>query len=614
MPQFIVPIIVSICVSIVSGIISYLMRPSTPDSTAEKQNALVQVSSYGQNIPLVYGKMRIPGNIIWAPAITTTKHTEQSEGGKGGGGGSITYYTYSDTFAVMIAANSVEVKKVWANDEMIRNVSGDGWRTGDATKSYSANGNFAFYDVCPYFFIQDKGITWVASAYKKLWSYVGSYVKQPSEIGISTGGNASNTLKNTIKHWLPNAHKNRYVKIYAGTGVGQTKRITSNSSSQLVIDGTWATIPDNTSKYWIFKYSHKEENPDPENPINQSPWYLFPGQYSVNPDAAYAGAGGTYVCHNLSWDEQPVTITIKWSQRFWYVDSKHHLLWYNGSWTQERSPYVYNLSNGVSADVPAYRGRAYGVFVDMQLKDYGNALPNCMWEVQNNLGVKNGLDVQVKYIVEDLCLRAGLTADQFDCSGLTGTIRGIAISGETARSSLEKLGLCCGFETVESGNKIKFVQCGQNPCATILESELIVPEDIEKQGDYISMERKYEHELPQRVTLQFTNYNDDERPCVVSSMRMNTTSKQAISLNMPVNMTFEQARAVTRMALKTAWITRDTYKFKLSRKYWYLEPLDIITMVRNDGTSLNLKIMKMSDGRSGYIETEAVEEQIGEYL
>jgi hypothetical protein len=61
----------------------------------------VQTSTYGAPIPLVYGTMRISGNVIWSTPLKETRTVKKSSGGKGGGKkSSQTTYSYSVSFAV----------------------------------------------------------------------------------------------------------------------------------------------------------------------------------------------------------------------------------------------------------------------------------------------------------------------------------------------------------------------------------------------------------------------------------------------------------------------------------------------------------------------------------
>lgn len=87
----------------------------------------VQSSAYGQTVPLVYGTMRVAGNVIWATGIRETRQEEtQSAGGKGGGV-SVTQvtYTYSVSCAVAVAGRPITgIGRVWADGKLLRGPSG----------------------------------------------------------------------------------------------------------------------------------------------------------------------------------------------------------------------------------------------------------------------------------------------------------------------------------------------------------------------------------------------------------------------------------------------------------------------------------------------------------
>src|SRR5438445_74978 len=61
----------------------------------------------------------------------------------------------------------------------------------------------------------------------------------------------STTLQDTTKLWHINIWTGRPVTITAGTGVGQTSTVSSNTKNTLTVSPAWTTIPDGTSKYAI---------------------------------------------------------------------------------------------------------------------------------------------------------------------------------------------------------------------------------------------------------------------------------------------------------------------------------------------------------------------------
>lgn len=83
----------------------------------------VQTSAYGQYLPVVYGRVRLSGNIIWAsPIREVIQENSQDVGGKGGGGSTITSrtYLYYRSFAVGLCLGpAVAIHKIWANTELI---------------------------------------------------------------------------------------------------------------------------------------------------------------------------------------------------------------------------------------------------------------------------------------------------------------------------------------------------------------------------------------------------------------------------------------------------------------------------------------------------------------
>ncbi len=82
----------------------------------------VQSSAYGAPIPIIYGKARVSGNVIWAKPIRERK-IEEDAGGKGGGGSTVTTYEYYGSFAVALCDNEIAgVRKIWADSKLIYNV------------------------------------------------------------------------------------------------------------------------------------------------------------------------------------------------------------------------------------------------------------------------------------------------------------------------------------------------------------------------------------------------------------------------------------------------------------------------------------------------------------
>ena len=93
----------------------------------------VQTSSYGTQIPRLYGTMRVAGTVIWATDLIETRST--AKGGKGQP--STASYSYSASFAVLLSARAiVGVRRIWAEGKLVRGAGGD-WKTRTAFRLHT---------------------------------------------------------------------------------------------------------------------------------------------------------------------------------------------------------------------------------------------------------------------------------------------------------------------------------------------------------------------------------------------------------------------------------------------------------------------------------------------
>ena len=80
----------------------------------------VQTSSYGTQIPRIYGSMRVAGTVIWA---TDLIESDQTTGAKGQP--DITY-SYSVSLAVAVSSRPVSaIGRIWADGKLLRGAQGD---------------------------------------------------------------------------------------------------------------------------------------------------------------------------------------------------------------------------------------------------------------------------------------------------------------------------------------------------------------------------------------------------------------------------------------------------------------------------------------------------------
>jgi len=91
---------------------------------ARLDSLVVQTSSYGSDLPKLFGTMRVAGSVIWSTDLQESKH--KSSAGKGQP--KTTSYTYSASFAVALSARPIlAVHRIWADGSLLRGAAGD-WK------------------------------------------------------------------------------------------------------------------------------------------------------------------------------------------------------------------------------------------------------------------------------------------------------------------------------------------------------------------------------------------------------------------------------------------------------------------------------------------------------
>jgi hypothetical protein len=81
----------------------------------------VQASTYGQQIPQLFGTMRVAGSVIWATDLIERR--EKRGGGKGRP--SVTEYSYSVSLAIALSSRPIRaIRRIWADGNLLRGASG----------------------------------------------------------------------------------------------------------------------------------------------------------------------------------------------------------------------------------------------------------------------------------------------------------------------------------------------------------------------------------------------------------------------------------------------------------------------------------------------------------
>ena len=81
----------------------------------------VQASTYGQQIPQLFGTMRVAGSVVWATDLIERR----SKRGGGKGRPSTTEYSYAVSLAVALSSRPIRaIRRIWADGNLLRGTSG----------------------------------------------------------------------------------------------------------------------------------------------------------------------------------------------------------------------------------------------------------------------------------------------------------------------------------------------------------------------------------------------------------------------------------------------------------------------------------------------------------
>jgi hypothetical protein len=90
----------------------------------------------------------------------------------------------------------------------------------------------------------------IKSAEKQVDRFTYTTYWSEEDSGTATAGDDAELTDDT-QSWDDNAYANMYAWIHSGTGSGQIRKISSNTSDTLTLDRDWSTNPDDTSEYRI---------------------------------------------------------------------------------------------------------------------------------------------------------------------------------------------------------------------------------------------------------------------------------------------------------------------------------------------------------------------------
>lgn len=221
-------------------------------------------------------------------------------------------------------------------------------------------------------------------------------------------------------------------------------------------------------------------------------------------------------------------------------------------------------------------------------------------------------------IITDQCLRAGFTEADFDATSIDDVIEGYVVSQRATGSGIltPLLGAFL-VDAFETDHKLKFRHRGGASVAALTQDDLI-RSDQNAPEPYVET-RQQEIELPMRLTVTYIDRDRDYQMNVGAAKRIRRPdptvySDNQIDLQFACVMTQTPAKQMAEKLLYTTWNERHVFATRLSPKFDYLDPSDVVQLTLNDGYTARTRVGETTLGVDYSLETKLVGETDGQYI
>ena len=203
----------------------------------------------------------------------------------------------------------------------------------------------------------------------------------------------------------------------------------------------------------------------------------------------------------------------------------------------------------------------------------------------------------VQSILQDQCVRAGLTLAQIDTSTINDTVSGMTLTNPaSARSNIAPLMTAFAIDATEESGVIRFFhRAAGTSVATLAYAELAAIEDGGTPGDPMPLARMQEADVPRSVAVSYINKDFDYQTSTEKANRQTTVSKLDQTIDLPLSVGADIAATVAQRVLIDAWNERNHRTFKVSRKYAFVSAGDVVTITFQDGTLIDWRLTKVTD-------------------
>lgn len=206
-------------------------------------------------------------------------------------------------------------------------------------------------------------------------------------------------------------------------------------------------------------------------------------------------------------------------------------------------------------------------------------------------------------VIQDICLRSGITLDKIRSEELSDLVDGVVISNQDAsRDVLNILKLSFLFDSHESEGKIHFVKRINRDVFSIKRDDLII--DLNKPS-YFNVIKCNPLEIAKSISVHYFNNSFDYQPSVEISSNSCESSGQIMNLHLPIIFSPQRAKTIADITLQEMHQGQFIYQFTLNSQYIDVRPNDLI-FLKNKEKNISMKVVKTSIGKGRVVNITAV--------
>jgi len=253
--------------------------------------------------------------------------------------------------------------------------------------------------------------------------------------------------------------------------------------------------------------------------------------------------------------------------------------------------------------VPAFMGKAYVVFEQMDLTEFGNRIPTFSIEVVEESSKS------VASTVGEVMDLSGFSSSEYDTSALTGiTMEGYSTLGAQAPKELIQPLLVAYNLSIQEDNGTLVFGLRSASSSSAISIDRMGTQKGSVPGEF---EDTPKSALPNRVEVKYSDVDFDLQRGTQSYRKSGTDDRGVTTIDLRVAMSSSDAQCRARRILWSSWANSRKFRSRIPARYYDLLPTDTVTFnleTDSQTAAVSVYLLSVTRGDDGWIEIDGIVE------